>query len=237
MKRKNAARLGLALCLSFNLAAASPVSAAPLHAPVAVQPVVIPAQPVEIETPDATVDKATSSYTLRFYNVHTGESLRIARRDGDTLDQNEKWFMRDYRRGETVDMDPELFDLLYDIQTQVKHRHPKISVEFQVVSSYRSPETNDSLRQAGGEQAKHSQHMRGKAMDIRISGVPTRELRDIVTCLGEGGVGYYAQDQFIHVDTGRVRYWPSRAYVSTVKCNMQQQPMVASARSKTRRGG
>ncbi|TAL34598.1 MAG: DUF882 domain-containing protein [Alphaproteobacteria bacterium] len=238
MKRKNAARLGLALCLSFNLAAAAPGSAALPPAHVAAQQLSIPAQ--QLETPDiAAEDDAPSdpAYTLKFYNVHTGENLRITRRDGEALDQDEKWFMRDYRRGETIDMDPELFDLLADIQTQVKWKHPKISVQFQVVSSYRAPETNEGLRQAGGEQAKHSLHMRGKAMDIRISGVTTRELRDIVTCIGEGGVGYYAEDQFIHVDTGRVRYWPSRAYVSAVKCNTQKQPVVASAKQKSRRGG
>jgi uncharacterized protein YcbK (DUF882 family) len=238
MKRKNAARLGLALCLSFNLAAASPASAALPPAPIAA--LSIPAQPPAIETPDIMADDDTSSkaaYTLSFYNLHTGETIRITRRDGETLDQNEKWFMRDFRRGETIDMDPELFDLLADIQAQVKRRHPKMNVQFQVVSSYRAPETNDSLRQAGGDQAKHSLHMRGKAMDIRIAGVTTRELRDIVTCLGEGGVGYYAEDQFIHIDTGRVRYWPSRAYVSAVKCDTQKQPVVASTRSKSRPRG
>lgn len=228
MKRKNAARLGLALCLSFNLAAASTDAAALPPAPVITQP-------LTIETPDSAATEDASSdpaYTLSFYNLHTGEKIRITRRNGEALDKNEKWFMRDHRRGETIDMDPELFDLLADIQREVKRRHPKTSVEFQVISSYRAPATNEGLRQAGGDQAKHSLHMRGKAMDIRITGVTTHELRDIVTCLGEGGVGYYAEDQFIHVDTGRVRYWPSRAYVSAVKCDTQQREEVASAKHK-----
>ena len=76
-----------------------------------------------------------------------------------------------------------------------------------------------SLRNAGGTQAEHSQHMLGKAMDIKVPGLSTVELRNIATCLKGGGVGYYAEDEFVHVDIARVRYWPSHAYLAKLKCN------------------
>jgi len=215
---KNAARMGLALCLSFNLVASSTRSVA---------------VPLRQDTNDAATEPQTSlltpvffmagaspaaSDTLRFYNIHTGERLTISRREGDPVTRRANWFMRDFRSGEAANLDPALLDLLGDIRQEILRRHPGMRVEFHVVSSYRSRATNDSLRNAGGDQAKNSQHTLGKAMDIRVPGVSTRELRDIATCLGVGGVGYYATDRFVHVDTGRVRYWPSRAYLPGVKC-------------------
>jgi uncharacterized protein YcbK (DUF882 family) len=81
-----------------------------------------------------------------------------------------------------------------------------------------STDPNNNLRGAGGSQAQNSLHLTGQAIDIRVPGLSTRELRDIATCLRKGGVGYYAADDFVHVDTGGVRYWPSRDYLSTLNC-------------------
>lgn len=55
--------------------------------------------------------------------------------------------------------------------------------------------------------AKNSLHMQGKAVDIRIEGVNTRDIRDAAISLQQGGVGYYPSSDFVHVDTGMVRYW------------------------------
>ncbi|MEZ0226253.1 MAG: YcbK family protein [Alphaproteobacteria bacterium] len=232
MKRKNAARLGLALCLSFNVAALSSGPAAASMAPAASAV----ERPLAAAVEDEAADDSTlpKPYTLRFYNLHTGESLNVTRRDGDPLTESVNWFLRDFRRGETTSMDPELLDDLGDIQTAIHRRHPQMTVRFNVVSSYRSPATNDSLIKAGGEQAKHSLHMRGKAMDLKVPGVTTRELRDVVTCLNLGGVGYYAEDGFIHVDTGRVRYWPSRGYLAALKCNAPQKSVAAASKTGSR---
>lgn len=50
-------------------------------------------------------------------------------------------------------------------------------------------------------------HMQAMAIDIRIPGVPTTQLRDAALALHRGGVGYYAASNFVHVDVGRVRHW------------------------------
>lgn len=164
--------------------------------------------------------------TLRFYNLHTKEHLTFIHARGAKVSDEANWFMRDFRRGEKVEMDPKLFDLLGDIQAELKKRFPNLKAEFHVVSAYRSEKTNNSLRNNGGSQAKASEHILGGAMDIRVldkgAKVPKyvrlTTLRDVATCIGAGGVGFYATDNFIHVDTGRVRYWPSRDYLKTLKC-------------------
>lgn len=155
---------------------------------------------------------------LKFYNVHTGESITVPHTTGDKIGDAVNIFMRDYRRNEKADMSPRLFDLLERLQSGVQQRFPNLQVTFQVVSSYRAPETNAALQAAGGTQADNSQHIHGNAMDIIVPGVPTAELRDIATCLKGGGVGYYEQDGFVHVDVGRVRYWPSHDYLKNLKC-------------------
>ena len=77
-----------------------------------------------------------------------------------------------------------------------------------MISGYRDPQTNERLRKTrGGGVAKRSLHMEGQAIDVRLPGVPLAELRDAAISLKAGGVGYYPKDQFIHVDTGRVRTW------------------------------
>lgn len=201
-------RFGVALCLSFNVVALQTSDSLAITARAAAQPALDP--------PEA---PAQHRDTLRFYNLHTGERLTITRREGEALTRQANWFMRDFRRGETARMDPELIDLLGDIQREIRRRHPGMKVEFHVISPYRAPATNDSLRSQGGGQAQNSLHTRGRAIDISVPGLSTRELRNIATCLGVGGVGYYQTDGFVHVDTGRVRYWPSRAYVSGLKCD------------------
>ncbi len=81
------------------------------------------------------------------------------------------------------------------------------SAPFQVISGYRSPETNAILKATRGGQASHSLHMTGQAIDIRLADVSTDFIRDAALDLGRGGVGYYRGADFVHVDTGRVRHW------------------------------
>ena len=78
---------------------------------------------------------------------------------------------------------------------------------YEVISGYRSPKTNSMLRKKGSGVAKRSLHMEGKAIDIRLTGLKTRELRDIARSLQQGGVGYYPESDFVHLDTGKVRCW------------------------------
>ena len=146
-------------------------------------------------------------YRLRLFHTHTGERLDIVYRRGDQylpdaltrLDH----FLRDHRTGTVHPYDPRVFDLLHDLGEKVAGIDPEIDV----VCGYRTPRSNDYLRQHGHGVAEHSLHMQAMAIDIRIPGVDTATLRDAALSLHRGGVGYYAQSQFVHVDVGRVRRW------------------------------
>ena len=112
------------------------------------------------------------------------------------------YFLRDWRNDEQTRMDPQLFDILWEITREVDTKEP-----VRIVSSYRSPQTNSMLRRRSRGVAKFSQHMLGKAIDFNISGVSVEQLRIAGLRLQRGGVGYYP-GAFVHVDVGSVRHWP-----------------------------
>ena len=147
------------------------------------------------------------AYRLHLYHLHTGESIDVVYRVGDhylpdavaQLDH----FLRDHRTGDVKDYDVKEFDLLHDLMARLGHPNGVIDI----VCGYRTPWSNNYLREHGHGVALHSQHMEAKAIDIRIPGVPTAEVRDVALSMQRGGVGYYAQSDFVHVDVGRVRHW------------------------------
>ena len=112
-------------------------------------------------------------------------------------------FLRDHRTGEVRHYDPRLFDLLSDLTAALG----KPGAEIDVICGYRSPWSNAYLRQHSSGVAEHSLHMQAMAIDIRIPGVKLSELRSAALMLHRGGVGYYPQSQFVHVDVGRPRWW------------------------------
>jgi uncharacterized protein YcbK (DUF882 family) len=111
-------------------------------------------------------------------------------------------FLRDFRTREVHDIDPKLLDLLHRLAGELDAPEP-----FHVISGYRSPRTNSTLRSKSGGVARYSLHMEGKAIDIRLPGVPLARLKEAALDLKLGGVGYYPGSDFVHVDTGRVRAW------------------------------
>lgn len=140
-------------------------------------------------------------------NLHTNEKITLAYANGDSYIpaamQRLNRFLRDHYSGVVGNMDPTLFDLVNKVRMSLN-----TDVAIEVISGYRDPHTNDRLRKTrGGGVAKRSLHMVGQAMDLRLKGVPLDELRDAAKELALGGVGYYPHDGFVHVDTGRVRYW------------------------------
>ena len=143
---------------------------------------------------------------LSFFNTHTSERLTLPYfADGSYLGgalARLESFLRDHRTGEQHPIDPKLFDLLHELRLATGARDP-----FQVISCYRSPATNAVLRSTGGGVASKSMHVEGRAIDVRLSGVRTTVLRDAALELRRGGVGYYRDSDFVHVDTGRVRTW------------------------------
>jgi hypothetical protein len=103
-------------------------------------------------------------------------------------------------------MDPELIDLVWELGQELGATQP-----IQVISGYRSQETNEALRSSGRKVARRSQHINGKAMDVYFPGVNLETLRNSALVRQAGGVGYYprsGEHGFVHVDTGTVRHWP-----------------------------
>lgn len=144
--------------------------------------------------------------TLSFYHTHTGEELVVTYyENGDYLEpamQQLRIFLADWRDGKQHDLDPAVMDILWQIQVELGH-----AGTWEVISAYRSPETNTMLNKRSNGVAKRSQHVQGKAIDVRMRGEDSKKLHQIALELKLGGVGYYEQSDFIHVDTGRVRRW------------------------------
>lgn len=149
---------------------------------------------------------AASRREVTLFNTHTQEKLQMCYfRDGQFLTeacQRLNHFLRDHRTGDVHPIDPRLFDMVHAVQTHLGHRG-----KVEIISGYRSPATNARLNANSSGVAKHSQHMLGKALDIRLSGMDTARVRDAAIELQAGGVGYYAKSDFVHLDTGRVRRW------------------------------
>ncbi len=143
---------------------------------------------------------------LSFVHTHTGERLSLPYwGDGAYLTGNltrVDSFLRDFRTGERHPIDPALLDQLHLLRLSTGSTAP-----FQVISGYRSPQTNAALRASGGGQASRSLHMQGRAIDVRLADVRSAVLRDAALELGLGGVGFYGTQDFVHVDTGPARHW------------------------------
>ncbi|MFM8330503.1 MAG: YcbK family protein [Candidatus Methylumidiphilus sp.] len=111
-------------------------------------------------------------------------------------------FLRDHRTDEARIMDPALLDLLYAVTVLTGGRG-----EYNIISGYRTPETNQMLRKASHGVAEHSLHIQGKAIDLRTHDVSTRTIQQVALSLQQGGVGYYHSADFVHMDTGDIRSW------------------------------
>ncbi|RME35215.1 MAG: DUF882 domain-containing protein [Gammaproteobacteria bacterium] len=146
---------------------------------------------------------------LRFHHTHTAERLTLEYHDGhgylpDALAEAAR-FLRDFRTGEVHPVDRGLFDILWSLDRLLETG----ARPWQVISGYRSPATNDRLRRRSKGVARRSLHMEGKAIDVRLEGIPTRTLYRAGLSLRCGGVGCYSRSRFVHLDTGRVRTWGS----------------------------
>jgi uncharacterized protein YcbK (DUF882 family) len=148
-------------------------------------------------------------YKLRMTNLHTGESLDIVYRVGNTYIPEAltklNYFLRDHNTQDVSNYDPKEFDVLHAMMSRLGRLNGVIDV----VCGYRTPETNAALRQnsASTGVAEHSQHMEGHAIDLRVPGASTAQVRNAALSLHAGGVGYYPVSQFVHVDVGPVREW------------------------------
>ena len=147
--------------------------------------------------------------TISFYQIHTKETLTVTyKRNGTFVPEAMKkidWFMRDWRTDVSTKMDPNTIDIIWEMHRELGSKMP-----VHVISGHRSKKTNDMLRRTRGGQARKSQHITGKAIDVAFPDIPVRQLRYSAMIRERGGVGYYPTSAipFVHVDTSRVRSWP-----------------------------
>ena len=149
---------------------------------------------------------ATGARSMAFHNLHTDERLRITYWTDGQYDRA-GWgqinhILRDHYSGESRVMDIRLVDLMWDLQQQLENDNP-----IEIISGYRSPTTNATLRRMTDGVAKQSYHTKGMAMDVRLLGTPLSHLHDTALAMDRGGVGFYPNSDFVHMDVGPVRRW------------------------------
>jgi uncharacterized protein YcbK (DUF882 family) len=150
--------------------------------------------------------KPVKERRITFHHLHTGERLSgvywaNGRYVPDFLTAVNR-VLRDHHDGSIHKIDPRLLDILRLLRSRLDTKQP-----IEVICGYRSPQTNAKLVAATDGVARNSLHMRGMAIDLRISGRRLNQVRRAARSLRAGGVGYYPRSNFVHVDTGDVRYW------------------------------
>ncbi len=154
----------------------------------------------------AAIPRAKGLKSLAFHNLHTDERLRVAYwKDGvysrPALAKISR-VMRDHRSGEERPVNLRLLELLHDLQGKIGS-----DAALEIISGYRAPRTNAMMASASDGVARHSYHTRAMAADIRLPGISLSGLRKTALAMGRGGVGYYPDSGFVHVDVGPVRQW------------------------------
>ncbi len=147
---------------------------------------------------------------IKFFNTHTNEAVSIVFKRGDDFETQAltklNHVLLDHRSGESHEMDPRLFDQLFDLAQACG-----VAPDFEIISGYRSPESNAKMAAPEGSGvAKKSLHMQGRAIDVRLRKCATSKLRDLALEAKKGGVGYYQRSDFVHVDTGSFRTWAGK---------------------------
>ncbi|MBL8907264.1 MAG: DUF882 domain-containing protein [Rhizobiales bacterium] len=191
--------------------------------------------------PASPTEAGGETRTISLYHVHTKESLTV------TYKVNGRYIpsamtkinhlMRDWRRNETIKMDPETVDLMWELHADLGSTRP-----IHIICGFRSPKTNAFLKRIGRNVARKSQHMVGKAIDMYFPDVPTVKIRNSALVRKVGGVGYYRSSGgpsgFVHIDSGNVRHWGpaisstqmaqiERDYKKTVGARLNRKDMIA----------
>ncbi|HUQ11300.1 MAG TPA: DUF882 domain-containing protein [Steroidobacteraceae bacterium] len=155
----------------------------------------------------ATENAPVEERWLELNNTHTRETVKMVFKRGGDYDtaalEAFKKVAHDHRNGEAHEMDPRLFDQLFDLAHAAQ-----VEPRYEIISGYRSPESNEKMAsRPGSGVSKKSLHMQGRAMDVRLKGCSCARLRDLALAAKRGGVGYYEKSDFVHIDTGNFRTW------------------------------
>jgi uncharacterized protein YcbK (DUF882 family) len=158
---------------------------------------------------DITAASQPNERTISFYHIHTHERLTIVyKRNGKYIPEamtKINWIMRDWRKNKVITIDPKTIDLAWEMHEELGSKEP-----INIICGYRTANTNEMLRKTRGGQARFSQHITGKAIDITFPDVPLKRMRYSALIRERGGVGYYPTSgvPFVHIDSARVRMWP-----------------------------
>src|SRR5258705_13541141 len=143
-------------------------------------------------------------HLLRLYNMHTRERIDIVYRRGDTYIPDAlaqlDFFLRDHRTGDVRHFDPRLYDILSDLTASVG----RPGGEIDIVCGYRTSSTNESLRAHTTGVAKNSLHIQAEAIDLRMPGIATLNLRKAALALARGGGRYQSKSGSNHLYNGTV---------------------------------
>jgi uncharacterized protein YcbK (DUF882 family) len=144
--------------------------------------------------------------SVSLYNIHTGEWVRtVYWADGHYIRdavRDINWVLRDHHSDEVRPMNAGILDVLGMLRNRLDCRDP-----FLVVCGYRSHATNAWLAARTDGVAANSYHIKGMAIDLRCERRSLSQVREAAMSLGGGGVGYYPQSDFVHVDCGPIRHW------------------------------
>jgi uncharacterized protein YcbK (DUF882 family) len=145
--------------------------------------------------------------TLWLYRNETREHLRATYFADGRLQPEAYWkvcaLLRDVRANVMTAIDPGLLDVLRGIAGYYEAwqwNYPLV-----VNSGYRTEATNRTLWREGA--ARNSLHLSGRAADVWMPGIPVRDVGALGLHFRRGGVGFYVDKGFVHLDTGRLRSW------------------------------
>ena len=143
---------------------------------------------------------------LSLEHLHTGETIDIVYHQNGRYVPSALYdlnrFLRDHRDGTTHPIDVDVLDYLHDLALELGTRE-----RVGIVCGYRSHRSNEFLRASSSGVAKHSLHMDGMALDIRVPGRRVRTVAEAAMSLQRGGVGTYSGSGFVHIDSGKFRTW------------------------------
>jgi uncharacterized protein YcbK (DUF882 family) len=146
----------------------------------------------------------TGGRRLMLKNAHTGETFNGPYRDATgplpSAVSDLAGFLRDFHVDKSGPVDIGLLDFLADVMAAINQSGAT------VLSAYRTRETNERLKATTFGVAEQSQHLFGRAIDVTFD----RHLRgaeQAALAMKRGGVGWYPNSHFIHLDSGPTRNW------------------------------
>jgi uncharacterized protein YcbK (DUF882 family) len=145
---------------------------------------------------------------VKMFSGRTGEKIDIVYWiEGDYISEamtEISKFMRDFRTGQVMKIDNRTVDII-----AATHALLDVTEPYNLLSGYRTPQTNAMLRESSSKVAVNSLHMRGQAADLRLSSRSVRQVVAAATSCAAGGVGKYSRSNFTHMDCGDIRTWGS----------------------------